>query len=353
MKSIKDFSINLDDLSYQSEILQHVSRTFALTIPELPNDLRIVISNAYLLCRIADTIEDDKLMSIDKKKEYANLFINVVKKDGDPDLFSERLFELLSPEATEAEHNLIANTKKIIRITHSFNNRQRNALERCVTIMCKGMTKYQYLETLNGLKDINDMNEYCYYVAGVVGEMLTELFCDYSSEIDLHQNELMKLAISFGQGLQMTNILKDIWDDHERGACWLPSEHFKKYGIEIKHKSPGKNKSGFDDAITDLLGIAHNHLKNALRYTLLIPKKEKGLRKFCLWAIGMALLTLEKIRKKPNFTSGDQVKISHRDVKITILITSLFVRNDNILRCLFRFCGRHLPTMGIHERLHK
>ena len=351
MKSKKEFNTNLDDLSYQNEILRHVSRTFALTIPELPHALRIVISNAYLLCRIADTIEDDKSMSIEKKKEYSDLFIDVVKKNKDADLFAEKLFTLLSPEATDAEHNLIANTKKIIRITHSFNSRQRKALERCVSTMCKGMSKYQDLETLNGLKDIDDMNEYCYYVAGVVGEMLTELFCDYSSEIDVHQNELMKLAISFGQGLQMTNILKDIWDDHERGACWLPSDHFRKHGIDIKQKSPGKNKSGFEDALTELLGIAHVHLKNALRYTLLIPKKEKGLRKFCLWAIGMAILTLEKIRKKPNFTSGRQVKISHRDVKITILITSLFVKNNNILRCLFKYCGRHLPSMNIHERL--
>ena len=214
------------------------------------------------------------------------------------------------------------------------------------------MAKYQNFETLNGLKDINDMNEYCYYVAGVVGEMLTELFCDYSSEIDIHQNELMILAISFGQGLQMTNILKDIWDDHERGVCWMPSDHFKKYGIDIKNKVPGKNKSGFDDALIDLLGIAYHHLNRALDYTLLIPNKEKGLRKFCLWAIGMAILTLEKIRKKPNFTSGNQVKISHRDVKTIILMTSIFVKNNKILRYLFKFYGRHLPVMDIHERLH-
>ena len=351
MKLKEDFNTNLDDLSYQSEILQHVSRTFALTIPELPHALRIVISNAYLLCRIADTIEDDKSMSLEKKKEYSELFVDVVNKNKDADLFSKKLFSLLSPEATEAEHNLIANTKKIIRITHSFNNRQRRALEKCISKMCKGMTKYQNLETLNGLKDMDDMNEYCYYVAGIVGEMLTELFCDYSSDIDAHQNELMELAISFGQGLQMTNILKDIWDDHKRGACWLPSDYFKKHGIDIKQKSPGKNKSGFEDALLELLSIAYTHLKHALHYTLLIPKKEKGLRKFCLWAIGMAVLTLEKIRKKPNFTSGKQVKISHRDVKMTILITSLFVRNNGILRYLFKFYGRHLPSISIHERL--
>ena len=71
MKSKKEFNTNLDDISYQHEILQYVSRTFALTIPELPDSLQIVISNAYLLCRIADTIEDDKSMSVEKKKEYA------------------------------------------------------------------------------------------------------------------------------------------------------------------------------------------------------------------------------------------------------------------------------------------
>ena len=91
-----------------------------------------------------------------------------------------------------------------------------------------GMQKFLNQEVYS----FEDLNEYCYYVAGVVGEMLTELFCDYSSDIDAHQNELMNLAVSFGQGLQMTNILKDIWDDHKRGACWLPREHFEKYGIE-------------------------------------------------------------------------------------------------------------------------
>ena len=75
MKSKKEFNTNLDDISYQHEILQYVSRTFALTIPELPDSLQIVISNAYLLCRIADTIEDDKSMSVEKKKEYATFVV--------------------------------------------------------------------------------------------------------------------------------------------------------------------------------------------------------------------------------------------------------------------------------------
>ena len=45
------------DLAYQAEMLQCVSRTFALTIPQLPGALRDVVGNAYLLCRIADTLD--------------------------------------------------------------------------------------------------------------------------------------------------------------------------------------------------------------------------------------------------------------------------------------------------------
>jgi 4,4'-diapophytoene synthase len=350
MKSIDEFQTRLADNAYQNEILQHVSRTFALTIPQLPEPLYTVVGNAYLLCRIADTIEDDKTMSAELKKEYAERFIEVVKGPENAASFANALFPLLSTTATEAEHDLIANTSPVIRLTHSFNERQRGALERCVSIMADGMVRYQDAETLDGVADQKDMDQYCYYVAGVVGEMLTELFCDHSTEIDRHREELMKLGVSFGQGLQMTNILKDIWEDHERGACWLPRDIFNNHGIDIRHKTPGKMAEGFNNGLIELLGVAHAHVDNALRYTLMIPAKEKGLRRFCLWALGMAVLTLEKIRQNPEFTQGKQVKISRRSVKLTIFLTSLFVGQDRILKYLFQFAGRRLPMSNTHGK---
>ena len=48
-------SVSSDEV-YQDQILPHVSRTFALTIPQLPLGLRTAVTSAYLLCRIADTI---------------------------------------------------------------------------------------------------------------------------------------------------------------------------------------------------------------------------------------------------------------------------------------------------------
>ena len=335
------------DEIYQGHILQGVSRTFALTIPQLPPPLSTVVSNAYLLCRIADTIEDDKDLPLEAKRAFAEQFIKVVGGTEAAADFATALHPKLSSSATADEKDLIQNTAAVIRITHSFNSRQRKALQTCVRLMAEGMSRYQESNVQHGLKDMADMDSYCYFVAGVVGEMLTELFCDHCGEIDQRRKELMPLAISFGQGLQMTNILKDIWDDQKRNMCWLPRDIFAQYDVDLSNL---KNNVGFQQGLEHLLGVAHAHLANALRYTLLLPKKETGLRRFCLWALGMALLTLNKINAHRDFTSGDQVKISRHSVRATILLANLFTRCDGMLKLLFALTAWNLPKQSQAEK---
>lgn len=333
------------DETFQIKILDDVSRTFALTIPQLPNELSRVVGNAYLLCRIADTIEDDRDMLFTSKREYSELFIDIVAGNSSPDNFAKNLAPELSDSASEQEKVLIRNTASVIRITHSFNDRQRNALARCIKIMADGMSKFQEANVIEGLKTQEEMDTYCYYVAGVVGEMLTELFCDYSETIQIHYDKLMKLSVSFGQGLQMTNILKDIWDDKERNMCWLPNEVFNQYGTNLSELSPGNSSEEVQQALGHLVGVAHYHLANALEYTLLIPGNEKGIRRFCLWALGMAVLTIRNINKHRNFKSGQQVKITRTNVKAVIALSNLFTSNDAMLRKLFKYYGKQLPQI--------
>src|SRR5690606_16387816 len=114
--------------------LQDVSRTFALTIPQLPPSLYPVIGNAYLLCRIVDTVEDDNGLSSEQTRKFTDMFIRVVSGEIPAEAFAEALYPLLSTHTIPAEHDLIKNTPAVIRITHSFNATQRNALERCVRI---------------------------------------------------------------------------------------------------------------------------------------------------------------------------------------------------------------------------
>ena len=332
------------DLAYQTEALRGVSRTFALTIPQLPGPLRDVVGNAYLLCRITDSVEDEPALTPRQKRRFASRFVDVVEGREDAEDFGRELGALLSPATTAGERDLVANTPTVIRITGRFDDRQRRALARCVRIMAEGMSAFQELDPSGGLRDRRELDRYCYVVAGVVGEMLTELFCDYSKDIGARRDELLPLAVSFGQGLQMTNILKDVWDDLRRGACWLPRDVFAEVGFDLRALPAGRDDPAFGRGLVRLVAMARGHLADALRYVQLIPPRETGIRRHCLWALGMAVLTLRRIHATPGFESGKDVKISRRSVRAVTTLGSLAASWNWALDRLFEALVRGLPA---------
>jgi farnesyl-diphosphate farnesyltransferase len=337
------------DQAYQDEILPHVSRTFALTIPQLPSALSVPVTSAYLLCRIADTIEDEPALTPPETLEFLQRFSALVAGRGDSKALARDLEQRLTDRTLATERDLVANMDRVMRVTAGLGAAQRAAIQRCVELMCYGMPRFQFNSSLRGLARSSDLDDYCYYVAGVVGEMLTDLFCDYSPDISLRRAPLGALAASFAQGLQMTNILKDVWEDRSRGACWLPQDLFTRYGVDLAQLSAQSHDGRFDAGMRELVAIAHAHLRNALDYTLLIPGREKGIRRFCLWAIGLAILTLRKIARNPGFTSGAQVKVKRSAVSTTVVMTNLFVSNDWMLRRLFAIAARGVPLARIAE----
>jgi farnesyl-diphosphate farnesyltransferase len=331
------------DLKYQARILPGVSRTFALTIPVLPGRLAEVVTNAYLLCRLADTIEDDIGLDNEQKSDFHRRFVSVVEGNDDAESFAAALAPLLSSRVLPDERDLVTNAAKVIRVTHGLSAREQEALTRCVRIMCSGMPEFQRNKSLKGLGDLDELGDYCYVVAGVVGEMLTELFCVHCPELRSRREELMRLAVSFGQGLQMTNILKDIWDDRLAATCWLPRSVFMNGDFELERLDEFHDTEAFRAGMEQLISVAHGHLRNAFEYTCNIPAREVGIRRFCLWALGLAVLTLRKICRNPGFTSGDQVKVSRRTVRTTVLTTNLLLRSNRGLRLLFEFAAGGLP----------
>jgi farnesyl-diphosphate farnesyltransferase len=327
----------------QDQLLPGVSRTFALTIPQLPLPLRPVVTNAYLLCRTADTIEDEVALSVEQKQQFHDRFVAVVEGREAGDRFASELAPLLSSCTLPAEQRLIREISAVVRVTRALGVRQRAAIERCLRIMCTGMPPFQRTTRLAGLASQSELDRYCYCVAGVVGEMLTDLFCSYSGAIDERRPILAALAVSFGQGLQMTNIIKDLWADRQRGVCWFPRDVFARAGLDLATLTPGEHSAQMTAGLDELIGVAHAHLRNALTYTLAIPRRETGIRRFCLWAVGLAVLTLRKIHHNPAFLEGESVKISRRTVRAAVLATSLAVRGDWVLTRLFRQSAAPLP----------
>jgi farnesyl-diphosphate farnesyltransferase len=308
------------DLAYQKAILGSVSRTFALTIPLLPPMIEKVVGNTYLLCRIVDTIEDAADLSPETKQNLSQLFLDAVLKKLPVESFVAPCLKALDHYGNLDELDLIAHTPTVLRILHTCSKDDQAAVSRCISIMSEGMSYFHGKQTQAGLKDLREFEKYCYVVAGVVGELLTTVFSNHSSAFAKNMKGHDELAIAFGQALQMTNILKDSPEDHARGVSWKPANLSQK----------------------ELLKISYQKLQDSLRYILLIPKTELGMRRFCFLAFGLAVMTLSKIAKRNEFSNTDEVKLSRKTVMAFYTFTKFAVKSDVLMQTFFNTFSKSL-----------
>src|SRR5699024_6557832 len=264
--------ISNSEIALQHELLARVSRTFALTIPALPERLQVVVGNAYLLCRISDTIEDTVALEATTQMDFFEQFIAVVRNEADPAAFARAFAPHVAAHASADECRLIKATPRVLAITAKFMAEERAALADCVTVMSRGMAAFQRRKSVAGLANLAEHSEYCYVVAGCVGELLTRLFIAHAPELAPRRTQLMRLALSFGQCLQMTNILKDFWEDRASGVCWLPRDIFRDEGLDLTAVQAGDPR--FARGYRRLLGILHGYDNEALAYILLLPERQ-------------------------------------------------------------------------------
>ena len=311
------------DFSKQQQHLQKVSRTFALTIPLLPEALVDYISNAYLLCRIADTIEDEPNVPTNQKVAWLNSFSMFCANEFSDDmqllLLHKQAIELVTDGTCLPERELLNDLEGVISRTRAFPHKYKMVLARGVSILSNGMAK-----SLQGLKinTLDDVDFYCYYVAGVVGELLAALFYEYDHTIDKYS--LMALSVSFGEGLQLTNILKDRAEDSQRDVSFLPCEN----GMNAEENAKYYVK------------LCQGHLCDAVDFICQLPPNEKGIRIFCLLNVVMATSTLKLISKE-DLSGNKKLKISRNMVKFLYLICRIVAKNNFLVKGFFKFlsCG--------------
>ena len=312
------------DLAYQKAILGSVSRTFALTIPLLPPAIEVVVGNTYLLCRIVDTIEDAAELVPAEKQRLSKLFLEATLGTIPVASFVSSCLDALRGYSNVDELDLIAHTPTVLRILHTFPDRDQAAINRCVSIMSDGMSHFHNRQTQAGLKDLAEFEKYCYVVAGVVGELLTDIFSHYSPEFAKRIQGHEQLAIAFGQALQMTNILKDSPEDHARGVSWKPAQMSQ----------------------AELLKIAHKKLQDSMSYIILLPENEIGMRRFCFLAFGLAVMTLEKIADRKEFSNRSEMKLSRNSVWIFYAFTKIAAGNTFLMKSFFSAASKQLRKLS-------
>lgn len=331
------------DRAYQEAALPGVSRTFALTIPQLPKALRDTVTNAYLLCRIADTLEDHSRLEPGGKQDLFVALQEVLQGQREAPSLAHEVESVLAPSTPTAERDLVLSLPRVVSVTAGLDQEHREAVIRCVSIMGGGMARFQRLKSPAGLPDRATFESYCYYVAGVVGEMLTDLFAMEVEGIAQQRDEMMELGRRFGLGLQATNVIKDVWDDRARGLCWLPRDVFADVGCDLEPDEEWSKDPAFSKGIVRMVAIGTEHMEAARSYINNLPTSEPGIRRFCAWAATMSFATLRRILKRPGFDSAEKVKISRRQVRRLAAWSNYGAEHEGAMRMVLAWSSRGLP----------
>jgi farnesyl-diphosphate farnesyltransferase len=209
------------------ELLLQTSRTFGLAIPLLPAPLRREVTIAYLLFRIADTCEDaTRWPSSERRAALADFAALLESPSG------ERARELAAAwcERPPADHvgyrRLLAHLPDVLAATLELDGPARRIIIQHTRLTAAGMSDYVGRMTDDhrlALRDLLDLRQYCYTVAGLVGELLTELFLLRQPSLQADAGRLRPLARLFGEGLQLVNVLKDAAEDARAGRTYLPA----------------------------------------------------------------------------------------------------------------------------------
>ena len=269
-----DVRARLDDLLTRS------SRTFALTIPLLPEPTRLEVTLAYLLFRVADTLEDATHWTIARKVAELEAFAQLLEAPTE-----DRAVALAAVWSDEPplDHpgyrELLRDLPLVLRATREMEPSSWAIISRHTVRTARGMALFVARE-IDGpvrLRDLADLRAYCYTVAGIVGEMLTELFLLGRQQLSSIATELRADASAFGEGLQLVNILKDADADAEEGRRFLPA---------------GADRAG-------IFKLAFDGLDAAARYCARLEAAgaERGLLASTALPIVLARATLEMVQR--------------------------------------------------------
>ena len=275
------------------QLLISTSRTFALAIPLLPEPTRREVTISYLLFRVADTFEDAASWPRALRIQALERFDQLLDNPGREEIEAvARLWAEEVPCEQAGYQELLAELPSVLDAFFSLNPEAVVLIREHVLRTSRGMAGFVARTTDEGelrLSDVPDLQEYCYVVAGIVGELLTELFVLGRPWLEPVAPRLRERSRAFGEGLQLVNILKDSASDATQGRRYLPD--------------------GVDRA--EVMAIARRDLQEAGEYVLALQGAgaERGLVAFVALPVRLAAATLDRLEEK-----GPGSKLSRPEV---------------------------------------
>ncbi|XP_013379159.1 squalene synthase-like [Lingula anatina] len=305
------------------EYLNKTSRSFAAVIQALDRELRHAVCIFYLVLRALDTVEDDMTIPLEVKVPLLRSFYTKLQE---PDW--------CFMDSKEKDKIVL---EDFSTISHEFRKLAPLYQEVISDICCKmgdGMTVF-----LEGHVDSKKQwDEYCHYVAGLVGIGLSRLFSASGLE-DSIVGQDTRLANSMGLFLQKTNIIRDYLEDIEQGREFWPKEVWSKYANKLSDFADPANRRAALSCLNDLVTNALHHVPDVLLYMSRI--KNQSVFNFCAIPQVMAIGTLERCYNNPGVFTG-VVKIRKGEaVRMMMYATSL----EGVKAIMYHFTAQILHSI--------
>ena len=316
-------------------ILPRVSRTFALGIKLLPPKLEPPVRTGYLLCRIADTIEDDLALAPERKAELLDEFLACFDDERGAGEYGLCIAEL---SANDDYLELVAGTANVFASFRSLDAPTRAILRRWIGEMVGGMRAF-VLRHRSGIRiaSLAELREYCYYVAGTVGHLLTELWREHSASVgSATYARLLEDCEAFGEALQTINILKDVaWDAEQENAIYVPADLLAAHGSGHDAILREEMRAASRAALEPVIELAQRDVERALHYIEALPATAMRIRVFCVLPVLFAVATMRELEhSEAMLVPGGSVKIGRAEVRALVVAGSTSTLTNRTLRWL-------------------
>lgn len=307
--------MQIERSEFYQQHLDRVSRSFAFCIAQLPAPLREWIGLSYLLCRTLDTIEDAAWPAGERQLEAFRDFDRALTASGNENILDPLIADV-SVSVPASERLLLQDAPALFSDLQSLPAPVREILRELISVMSAGMQHFTKRKAGADLRltTLAEVNQYCFFVAGVVGELLAKLLAQVEPRFELSQTNVLR-AHHFGLFLQKVNLLKDQVGDEKDGRHLIPSR-------ELVENSASENAN------------------SALEFLLDLPKAQVEFRRFCAWSLFLGLEALHVARR--SMSEKRVLKVGRDRANELLAEVESGLDEDRTLRSLF---------LGFQEKL--
>ena len=309
------------DEAWCHEAVQGVSRTFALTVDVLEEPMSTHICLGYLLCRVADTVEDAGHLPPEEQAALLRTYRDAVDPTADATIEDFRAdVDAYVPAEDErnADWEVVARSPTVFATFAALPEDVRSAVVGPVVEMVDGMAAFvERYSNEGGLRigDAEELEEYCHYAAGTVGELVTNLL----TRTDVDQDRARRMqgtAEEFGQLLQLTNVSKDVYDDYvDENNVYLPGEWLEAEGVPQEEVVEPQHRVAAARVVQRTADHARGFLDDAQTYLESMPLVHGNTLE--AWSVPflLAVGTLRELGARPEDALTERgVKISREEV---------------------------------------